>query len=141
MLELVIFVHFCADLHGVDPNVAVGAPRTPELTRFQLDQVVQNPDFSRQCGLRNDTCLHRIENFRAEYNYNFDLMHDGPEGVMAMLIKLCLKQFVITEELFTVQELNERISVFNYGSQNMKDKPNIQFTDEMLRNAHTSHSL
>lgn len=133
--------HFCRqcmisrqELHeGV---VAFGERRTPEMSESQLPQVELNPDYSTQCGLRYRTVLHDSRYFRAENNCNFDLMHDANEAMIPMVIRLCLKQFVVVEDLFNVDELNQRIFAFNYGKQNIKDKPNPRFTLASLREAH-----
>ena len=138
--------HFCRQcmisrpqLHAGD--VPFGERRTPDLTEMQLQQIAQNPNFATECGLRCNTCLHETNNFRAECNCNFDLQHDGPEGLIPMATRLCLKQLIIVEGLFTHVELNERILGFNYGKQNMKDRPNIQFSLESLQQANRVHNM
>lgn len=137
--------HFCPqcmitkqELHLGE--VAVGEVRTPALTDLQLQRVQENPEYSTNCGLRYRTCLHDSAYFRAENNCCFDLMHDGPEGLIMMLIRLCLRQFVCVDNLFTVEELNQRIFAYDFGRQNAKDRPQPNFTYESLQNAETVHS-
>lgn len=137
--------HFCAqcmisrqELH--EGNIAVGDIRTPALSDAQLQRVARNPAYSTECGLRCRPVLHDSAYFRAENNGNFDLMHDGPEGLIMMVIRLCLQKFIVIDQLFTVEQLNERIQAYNYGSQNVRDKPTPNFTLESLQNAHVVHN-
>lgn len=62
-------------------------------------------------------------------------MHDAYEAIFPMVMRLCLKQFVVVERLFTVDDLNQSIFAFNYGTRNMRDKPNVSFTVPSLREA------
>ncbi|XP_034253527.1 uncharacterized protein LOC117652599 isoform X1 [Thrips palmi] len=121
-------------------QVAVGETRTPAMSDAQLQRVAQNPAYSTQCGLRYRPVLHNSAYFRAENNGNFDLMHDGPEGVIMMLIRLCLRKWIVTDGIFTVEQLNGRILAFDYGQQNSKDKPTPNFTLESLQNAETTYT-
>ncbi|KAE8741826.1 hypothetical protein FOCC_FOCC012635 [Frankliniella occidentalis] len=136
--------HFCRQCMISRPElhaglVAFGERRTPELSRAQIRLINQNPAYTRQCGLRVQTCLHDLEYFRAEHNNNFDLMHDGPEGCILMLIRLCLKQFICTEGLFTVDDFNGRILAFNYGCENIQDRPTANFSVDSLQEADRVH--
>ncbi|KAK3924515.1 Zinc finger protein GLIS3 [Frankliniella fusca] len=136
------FCHLClisrAQLHSGE--VMLGELRTPENIDHHLHQVDENNAFSRQCGLRYRTCLHDIRFFHAGNNRVTDLMHDGPHGLMMMLIRLCLKRFICEEELFEVHELNERIFAFKYGKQDSKDKPTNNFSRDSLAQANEVHS-
>ncbi|KAE8739282.1 hypothetical protein FOCC_FOCC015220 [Frankliniella occidentalis] len=136
--------HFCclcmisrAELHL--GNIMLGEPRTREMTTEQLRRVGENVAYSTQCGLRYATCLHNLEHFRAENNKNFDLLHDGPEGVIIMLMRLCMMKMVCEQALFTVEELNDKIRTFNYGKQNIRDRPSPNFNLESLQNAARIH--
>lgn len=136
--------HFCRlcmisrqELHSGE--VVLGERRTPEMTEEQLQRVARNEAYTTQCGLRYRSCLHDIQHFHSTSNLCFDLMHDGPEGVILMLIRLCLKQFICVEQLFSVEDLNQRIDAFQYGRQNQKDKPTPNFSLDSLREANTVH--
>lgn len=132
--------HFCAqcmitrqELHA--GQIALGEIRTPAMTEMQLQRVRENPAYSTNCGLKYRTVLHDSQYFRAENNNNSDLMHDGPEGLMMMLIRLTLRQFICIDNLFTVEELNQRIFAYDFGGQNAKDRPTPNFSYESLQNA------
>jgi hypothetical protein len=136
--------HFCAqcmisrqELH--EGRIAIGEMRTPAMSEMQLQRVRENPAYSTNCGLRYRTCLHDSRYFRAENNNCTDLMHDGPEGLMMMLIRLCLRQFICIDNLFSVEELNQRIFAYDFGGQNAKDKPTPNFSYESLQNAQNVH--
>lgn len=138
--------HFCRqcmisrqELH--EGEIVFGEPRTPQLTEMQLALVALNEQYSTQCGLRYRPVLHDSDYFRAEDNCNFDWMHDGNEGLIPMVTRLCLKQFVVIDQFFNVDELNQRVFAFRYGKQNMRDKPNIRFTVESLREAHRTYTM
>lgn len=118
-----------------------GERRTPSLSDAQLLRVNMNPAYSTECGLRYRTCLHDLQYFRMEENCNFDLMHDGPEGLVGMVIRLCLQKFVINDQVLSIEDLNRRIFAFRYGHQYKKDKPSPNFTVDSLRLAATSHAL
>lgn len=138
--------HFCPccmisrpELHAGD--VALGEPRTPELSEEQLRLVQQREAYSTHCGLRHRTVLHDTLYFRAENNKTFDGMHDFAEGLIPMVIRLCLKELIVVQQLVDVNALNARIFAFNYGRANHKDKPNIVFNVESLRDADRSHNM
>ncbi|KAK3928363.1 Phosphoribosylamine--glycine ligase [Frankliniella fusca] len=124
--------HFCRDCmicreDFLEGTVALGDPRTPELTDYHLRRVEENiPNASTNSGLRYRTVLHDIQ-FRLEDNQNFDILHDFSEGVILMIMRLCLKEFVVDRRSFDVNNLNARIFAFNYGKANQRDKPNITF--------------
>lgn len=136
--------HFCRlcmisrqELHAGD--VAIGQLRTPELCEQHLMMVANNPAYDTNCGMRYNSWLNRSVHFHVANNRCFDLMHDGAEGVIIMLIRLCMKRFICVENRFTVQELNQRIFAFNYGKQNAKDIPAPNFSVESLREANRVH--
>jgi hypothetical protein len=52
-----------------------------------------------------------------------DAMHDILEGVLHYGVKEMLKEFIFVEKLFTLDELNRRISTFDYGYQDDSNKP------------------
>ena len=50
-------------------------------------------------------------------------MHDILEGVLLYCIKELLKIYIHTKRYFTLDELNRRILVFDYGYHNDSNKP------------------
>ena len=60
-----------------------------------------------------------------------DGMHDILEGILRYEMKEMLKDFIKTERYFTLDELNHRLSTFDYGYYNDKNKP-TPITDQKL---------
>lgn len=50
-------------------------------------------------------------------------MHDVLEGVLQYECKEMLKIFINQEKIFTLEQLNNRIQLFDYGYMNDSDKP------------------
>ena len=50
-------------------------------------------------------------------------MHDILEGILQYECKEMLKEFIFKEKYFTLEQLNERITNFDYGYFNDKNKP------------------
>ena len=52
-----------------------------------------------------------------------DAMHDILEGVLHYIVKETLKVLIFEKNLFTLDELNQRISSYDYGYHNDSNKP------------------
>ena len=52
-----------------------------------------------------------------------DVMHILYEGVLQLNITLMLEKFVYQDHLFTLEDLNDRIANFPYGSYEARNKP------------------
>lgn len=52
-------------------------------------------------------------------------MHDVLEGVLQYEVKLLLHHLICNEHLFTLDQLNQRIELFDYGYHMTKDEPSI----------------
>lgn len=138
--------HFCRlcmisrrELH--EGNVVFGARRTLELHQEHLRLVGDNPEAERLCGVRQNACLHDLRHFHCTLNHVFDALHDGPEGIIAMEIRLVLKNFVCTNRYLTASALNRRIRAFNYGVSDATTKPSANFSELSLQSAETNHKL
>lgn len=90
-------------------------------------------------GLRGYCCLNDLLHFHIARNKIFDIMHDFLCGLVPMLIKLVLYQYIIVQRLFDTTYLNAMISTFNYGYTEKKNKPSANFTETMLRK--NDHSI
>lgn len=110
-------------------------PRTQQLYEEQVRQVTENPAASTETGVRHDSPLNRSKYFHCCNNYTFDPMHDIFEGIGQMELKLVLSHFVLNENYdLSVDELNTRINLFNYGKAEIKNKPSSNFTITALKN-------
>lgn len=54
-----------------------------------------------------------------------DAMHDILEGVLHYAVKEMLKEFIFVKKLITLEELNRRISTFDYGYHDDSNKPAV----------------
>ncbi|KAJ8683306.1 hypothetical protein QAD02_019098 [Eretmocerus hayati] len=109
--------------------------RTEAVFREHL-QLLEDTNFSKltqtNTGMREDSVLNRSKYFKTYDCKVFDIMHDYLHGNCPLVIKLVLRQWIIVEERFDVDYLNEAISHFNYGYIENKNKPSANFTRAIL---------
>lgn len=89
---------------------------------YQLHVSEKNPAAT---GVKEDSCLNTLKYFHITEHVGVDVMHDLLEGVAPLEIKLMLQQFIYVEELFTLEQFNDRIVSTDYGYSNEKNKPNV----------------
>lgn len=75
-------------------------------------------------GIEQDCVFNVLKYFHCTYNYSLDLMHDFFEGIIKYDVCQVILNF-IERKLITIDELNERISNFTYGSEESRYIPNI----------------
>ncbi len=117
------FCHFCM----VDKTVAqtvFDEVKVQKRTRENDQQHVRLNDPS-LTGIKEDSCLNKLQYFHVTENTCVDIMHDILEGVAPLEVRLLLRHFIYEEQLFTLELLNHRISGFNYGYENEKNKPSV----------------
>lgn len=68
---------------------------------------------------------------RTRENYE----HDVLESVAHLEVKLLLRHFIYEEKLFTLEQLNHRITGFDYGYMNEKNKPSVIINLRSCENA------
>ena len=76
-----------------------------------------------EVGVNRGTILDELEHFNSIENYTPDVMHDILEGICPYELKLVLHHFIISQGLFTLDSLNDRIRSFNYGRGETSSKP------------------
>lgn len=76
-------------------------------------------------GIKEDSCLNTLEYFHVTENVGVDIMHDVLEGVAPLEVKLLLHHYIFEEKLLCLEQLNERISSYDYGYSNIKNKPSV----------------
>jgi hypothetical protein len=107
--------------------------RNKELHDKQVKTVQNNPNQSTNTGVKCDSILNKVPYFHVADNLTFDPMHDLLEGVVPMEIKLVLQYFIYKKKYFSVQFLNEKIQLFDYGPIEAKNKPTANFMDVTLK--------
>ncbi|XP_023247244.1 uncharacterized protein LOC111643507, partial [Copidosoma floridanum] len=109
--------------------------RTKTVYDQQLNFLKEN-DYSNASktatGLKGDCCLNQSKFFHITNNKVFDVMHDFLCGICPMIIKLVSHEYIIKQKIFNISYFNSRISMFNYGYLEYKNKPSANFTDSML---------
>lgn len=73
-------------------------------------------------GLNERCIFNKVPNFHVVQNMVCDFMHDIPEGVARYDMALVIKN-LIDEKYFTLNQLNSRITLFNYGVTERKNFP------------------
>ena len=76
-------------------------------------------------GIKQDSCLNTLQYFHVTEGVCVDIMHDVLEGAAPLEVKLLLRQLIYEDNLFTLEQLNDRISSFDYGYMNEKNKPSV----------------
>ena len=106
--------------------------RTKENYDDNCDEISAFGDyFSKTYGINRRSILNESKYFHVVGCLPTDAMHDILEGTLHYEMKEMLKYFIKTERYFTLNELNHRLSIFDYGYYNDKNKP-TPITDQKL---------
>lgn len=108
------FCRFCKAHKSITQSMTT-EDSTLMRTNENYDNDVLQSDF-RQTGIYQKSILNNITNFHVTKNYSVDIMHDLFEGVCHYNICHIINYYIETIQLFTLKELNNRKSAFNYGS-------------------------
>lgn len=73
-------------------------------------------------GIKAPCPLNALNNFHVICNRAADIMHDFLEGICPLEVKLMLSKF-IQKGCFDLNTLNGRITSYNYGLKDRKNKP------------------
>lgn len=95
-----------------------------DLNNYQTDLLLNN--FS-ESGIKKESAFHKVTGFHVIKNLSVDPMHDFLEGICPRDIALILHHFIYKEKFFTIEQLNNHIQGFNYGSSynNQNQPPEI----------------
>lgn len=117
------FCHFCM----VDKTVAQSVYDEDKLEKRTRENYQQHMRFNdpSSTGVKEDSCLNKLQYFHVTENTCVDIMHDILEGVAPLEVRLMLHHFIYEQKLFTLELLNHRISSFDYGYGNEKNKPSV----------------
>lgn len=86
----------------------------------------------KQTGIKETCVWNKLKHFNVLNNFSVDVMHDLLEGVCHYDLIFILNSFITKYNFFTLEQLNYRILVFNYGP-NCKNKPPILNSDALLK--------
>lgn len=87
----------------------------------QLCLKIENEN-SNLFGIKYRSILNDLTYFKIFENLSADVMHDILEGIGPFEIKLFLK-YVVKEKILTLDEINNRLKSFNFGYNEMCNKP------------------
>jgi hypothetical protein len=90
-------------------------------TTYERDLAVDNVS---ETGVKRNCALNELQYFHVIENYVFDIMHDMLEGVCMIEVKLVLKA-IIGQGLLSLDLVNERLTSFDYGFPEAKNRPNV----------------
>jgi len=76
-------------------------------------------------GVKESCVWNEISSFHVTQNYCVDIMHDMLEGVCNYDIGLMLKIMIFDLKYFTIDKLNNRIELFDYGSVDIRNRPTL----------------
>lgn len=76
-------------------------------------------------GVKESCVWNEISSFHVTENYCVDIMHDMLEGVCNYDIGLMLKIMIFDFKYFTIDTLNNRIELFDYGSVDIRNRPTL----------------
>ncbi|KAK3924430.1 Zinc finger protein 322 [Frankliniella fusca] len=129
--------HFCRYCMVSRPDfranlLAVGERRTKAMLEDHVRMVRERRSQEKECGVRKSCSLHLSRGFDATCDIIFDCFHDLLEGVCHWVISLSLRSFINASEYFSLKQFNGRIAAFNYGVNDFKNKPSVNFTVDSL---------
>ncbi|XP_036138783.1 uncharacterized protein LOC118644388 isoform X2 [Monomorium pharaonis] len=117
-------------------STKLGNERTEEVFNEHL-QYLHRHNFSAlsmtATGIRGDCCLNKSRYFHISRNKIFDVMHDILCGVGPMILKCVLYHYICITKQFTVDYFNNKITSFQYGFVENKNKPSANFSIKMLQ--------
>ena len=99
--------------------------RTKQSYELQCERLIQGEHFQKTYGLNHRSILNDSRYYHVVGGLPADAMHDVLEGVLHYTIKEVLKVFIIDQQLFSLNELNSRMKIFDYGYHN--DQNNILY--------------
>lgn len=83
-------------------------------------------------GVKEPCVWNEISSFHVIQNYCVGIMHDMLEGVCNYDIGLMLKIMIFDLKYFSIDKLNNRIELFDYGSIDIRNRPTL-ITSETLK--------
>lgn len=78
---------------------------------------------SRLYGIKENSILNKLEYFHVIGGLPPDIMHDLLEGIFPYMIVRLLNNIILVEKSVTLKELNFKIKNFNYGANEIRNKP------------------
>lgn len=104
---------FCKTHRNVMESMSKEDPLTlRNVAGYEEDVFDINTSLS---GLKRECIFNKLLSFHVTKNYSVDIMHDMLEGACHYDTAAVLNYFINTKKYFSLETLNERKSLFNYG--------------------------
>lgn len=97
--------------------------RTRDSHNMQCNRLADNPHYSKTYGINSNSVLNKSRFYHVVGGMPPDAMHDILEGVLHYSVKETLKTLILDKNYITLDELNKRITSFDYGYHNDSNKP------------------
>lgn len=110
-----------------------GIERTCRQHAEHLIKLKDDPNLKPHYGVRLGSLFNDLKLFNVTENYAWDIMHDLFEGVIPLIVKLVLQNYLRSNKIRTDQ-LNARLKSFKYGYTEKTNKPSPNFTPAMIYN-------
>ncbi|PIK50491.1 hypothetical protein BSL78_12620 [Apostichopus japonicus] len=98
--------------------------RTKEAYELQAVAVQTNPALFTLYGIKQSSCLNELQFFHVVEGSPPDIAHDLFEGVIPEVIAEVVK-YCVTQQFFTLSDLNEQIKKFPYEGSDCTNKPSL----------------
>ena len=85
--------------------------------------VDEDPSLASVYGLKGNSILNQSNFFHVVEGLDPDIIHDQLEGVLPLTVKLMVKNFIQVDKYLTLEQLNQHIGAFKYGSADASNKP------------------
>ena len=99
--------------------------RTEDGYDRQAQLVSDDPESAKVYGVKGQSALNSSKFFHVVGGLPSDIMHDILEGVLTLHMKVLLSKFVVDDKFFTLDELNNRLLQFPFGSNDSTNKPSV----------------
>ena len=106
--------------------------RTKEGHNEQCQRLDQGEHFKKTYGLNSNSLLNNCRFYHVIGGLPADCMHDILEGVLQYCVKELLKVLIYEKNYLTLDELNRRIPLLDYGYHNDTNRP-VQIQAHRLR--------
>ncbi|KAK3915662.1 Zinc finger protein 814 [Frankliniella fusca] len=120
----------------MEDTTAIGIRRTQATHERHVQEVEQRPAAARLYGVKERSALFEV--MRVPEDSVFDVFHDCV-GVIQMLIKLSLYEYVMVRKFFSIRKFNENINLFIIGKPDAKNRPSANLIRMKLYSA--GHTL
>jgi hypothetical protein len=82
-------------------------------------------EISKSYGINRESLLGNLQHYHIIDGIPPDIMHDILEGVLPLTVRLLLSKICIESKTVTLQELNAKVTEFDYGYTELLSKPSI----------------